>query len=126
MVVVYFSLSGLVVNITAASSRLAVVKESVRNASRLLPGHSALLVSLVNGTSEVVQEAKQQVVVAGASLQRALERLELLRERLEESGAAVAQANTSVTATNTLVSDSHSTGGSGATTQGGEIGRAHV
>ena len=57
--------------------------------------------------------------MAGARLQRAPHGLELLRERLEESGAAVAQANTSVTATNTLVSDSHSTGGSGATTQGG-------
>ncbi|XP_067107794.1 laminin subunit alpha-1 [Osmerus mordax] len=100
---------GLVVNMTAASSRLAVVKESVRNASRLLPDHSALLVGLANGTSEVVQGAKQQIAVAGASLQRALERLEVLRERLEESGAAVARANTSVTATNTLVSDSHST-----------------
>lgn len=63
------------------------------------------------GTSEQVLEAKEQAAMANSSLQRALEYLEELRVRLEESSKAVAQAKISVSNTNQLFSDSHSTGG---------------
>lgn len=62
------------------------------------------------GTSEQVLDAKEQAALANASLQRALERLEELRVRLEKSSTAVAQAKTSISNTNQLFSDSQSTG----------------
>uniref|UniRef100_A0A4W5QWU3 Uncharacterized protein n=1 Tax=Hucho hucho TaxID=62062 RepID=A0A4W5QWU3_9TELE len=101
---------GLLANISHVTDRMALLKEKLCNTSRLIPEHGALLHSLPNGTSEQVLDAKEQTALANASLQRALERLEELRVRLEESSTAVAHAKTSISNTNQLFSDSQSTG----------------
>uniref|UniRef100_A0A8C8K1V3 Laminin, alpha 1 n=1 Tax=Oncorhynchus tshawytscha TaxID=74940 RepID=A0A8C8K1V3_ONCTS len=54
------------------------------------------------GTSEQVLDAKEQAALANTSLQRALERLEELRVRLEKSSTAVAQTRTTSTAESKL------------------------
>ncbi|CAB1341121.1 unnamed protein product [Coregonus sp. 'balchen'] len=103
------STEGLLANISDVTDRMALLKNNLHNTSRLIPEPAVLLHSLPNGTSEQVLEAKEQAAMANASLQRALERLEELRVRLEESSTAVAQVKTSFSNTNQLFSDSQST-----------------
>ncbi|XP_036790744.1 laminin subunit alpha-1 isoform X1 [Oncorhynchus mykiss] len=103
------STGGLLANISDVTDRMALLINNLHNTSRRIPQPAFLLHSLPNGTSEQVLEAKEQAAMANSSLQRALEYLEELRVRLEESSKAVAQAKISVSNTNQLFSDSHST-----------------
>ncbi|XP_071026114.1 laminin subunit alpha-1-like isoform X2 [Oncorhynchus clarkii lewisi] len=103
------STGGLLANISDVTDRMALLINDLHNTSRRIPQPAFLLHSRPNGTSEQVLEAKEQAAMANSSLQRALEYLEELRVRLEESSKAVAQAKISVSNTNQLFSDSHST-----------------
>ncbi|KAM4605993.1 laminin subunit alpha-1 [Polymixia lowei] len=100
---------GLRLNVSEVTARLGLVRDSVRNASRLLPQPISKLHSLSNGSSVVVQEVRHQTAVAQSNLQRAMERLEEVRAHLEHSSSVVEQANETVKSTNSLVMASHTT-----------------
>ncbi|KAK9952854.1 hypothetical protein ABG768_016886 [Culter alburnus] len=100
---------GLVFNVSEVTSRLSLVRANVQNFTQLLPEALSILRNLPNGSRDAILEAKQQAEAANASLQKALERLQDYRMKLDESLSAVGAVNTSSRNANQLVRDSEET-----------------
>ncbi|XP_072536108.1 laminin subunit alpha-1 [Salminus brasiliensis] len=100
---------GLALNVSDVNGRLNLVKASMDNFTQQLPETLNAMGNLSNGGRALVVEAKQQVEKANASLQKALERLDDYRVKLEESSSAVSSANTSAKTVNNMVKDSEDT-----------------
>ncbi|KAM3860333.1 laminin subunit alpha-1 [Diretmus argenteus] len=99
---------GLQLNVSMATARLGLVRESVHSTSRLLRQPISELHSLSNGSSAVLQEAGLQEVglqaaAARSGLQEVLERLQQLRAALQRSSSVVENAEKTVRDTNKLV-----------------------
>ncbi|XP_051970169.1 laminin subunit alpha-1 [Xyrauchen texanus] len=100
---------GLVFNVSEVSSRLNQVGANVQNFTQMLPEALNILQSLPNGSRAVILEAKHQVEAANVSVQKALERLEDYRMKLEESSSTISSAHNSIRNANQLFRDSEDT-----------------
>ncbi|XP_067290870.1 laminin subunit alpha-1 [Pseudorasbora parva] len=100
---------GLVFNVSEVSSRLSLVRANVQNFTHLLPEALSVLSNLSNGERDVILEVKLQAEAANASLQKALQRLEDYRLKLDQSFSAVGSANISRRSASQLVRDSEET-----------------
>ncbi|XP_029282402.1 laminin subunit alpha-1-like, partial [Cottoperca gobio] len=100
--------AGLQLSMSMVTSRLGLVRESVRNSTLLLQQPIRELQSLSNGSSAALQEAHQQAAAARSGLQHALNRLHTLRQQLQNSSSVVENTNHTVRETNQLVTRTQS------------------
>ncbi|XDV48183.1 hypothetical protein PO909_017644 [Leuciscus waleckii] len=101
--------AGLVFNVTEVTRRLSRVRANVQNFTHLLPEALSVLRNLPNGSRDEILEAKQQAEAVNATLQRALERLEDYRVKLDKSFSAVESVNSSSRSSIQLIRDSQET-----------------
>ncbi|XP_056099529.1 laminin subunit alpha-1 [Rhinichthys klamathensis goyatoka] len=87
--------AGLVFNVTEVTSRLSRVRANVQNFTHLLPEALSVLRNLPNGSRDELLEARRRAEAVNATLQRALQRLEDYRVKLDESFSAVESVNSS-------------------------------
>ncbi|KAK5850322.1 hypothetical protein PBY51_014581 [Eleginops maclovinus] len=98
----------LQVNGSMVTSRLGLVRESVRSSALLLRQPIRELQGLANGTAGVLLHVWRQADSARSGLQEALQRLHTLTLQLEDSSSVVETTSHTVRETNTLVSHTHS------------------
>ncbi|XP_056219655.1 laminin subunit alpha-1 [Seriola aureovittata] len=94
-------------NVSMVTSRLGLVKESIRNSSFLLHQPIKELQSLSNGSSLLLKQAQLQAAAVHSGLQAALLQLQRLRDQLQDSSSEVENTNTTVRETNQLVTHTH-------------------
>ncbi|XP_076577630.1 laminin subunit alpha-1 [Chaetodon auriga] len=97
----------LQLNAFILTSRLGLVRDSVRNFSLLLNQPINDLHSLSNGSSLMLQQAQLQAAAAHSSLQETLKRLHRLQQQLQDSSSVVENTNNTVRETNQLVTHTH-------------------
>ncbi|XP_071340289.1 laminin subunit alpha-1 [Trachinotus anak] len=97
----------LQLNVSMATSRLELVRESIRNSSFLLQQPITELQRLSNGSSVLLQQAQFQAAAACSGLQAALQQLQRLRDQLQDSSSVLENTNTTVRETNQLMTLTH-------------------
>ncbi|KAI4794688.1 hypothetical protein KUCAC02_031907 [Chaenocephalus aceratus] len=97
----------LQVNVSMVTSRLGLVRESLRSSALLLRQPIRELQSLANGTA-ALPGAELQAVSTHSVLQGALQRLHTLSLQLEDSSSVVQTTNHTVRETNTILTHTHS------------------
>ncbi|KAK5897644.1 hypothetical protein CgunFtcFv8_015135, partial [Champsocephalus gunnari] len=97
----------LQVNVSMVTSRLGLVRESLRSSALLLHQPIRELQSLANGTA-ALQGAELQAVSTHSVLQGALQRLHTLSLQLEDSSSVVQTTNHTVRETNNILTHTHS------------------
>ncbi|XP_040922183.1 laminin subunit alpha-1 [Toxotes jaculatrix] len=94
-------------SVSRVTSRLGLVRESIRSASLFLPQPITELQSLSNGSSMLLQQAQLQAAAARSGLQVALQQLQRLSNQLQDSSSVVENTTNTVRETNQLVTHTH-------------------
>ncbi|XP_059205207.1 laminin subunit alpha-1 [Centropristis striata] len=97
----------LQLHISMVSSRLGLVRDSVRSSRLLMRGPIGELQSSSNGSSSSLQQTQLAAAAARSGLQEALQRLQRLRLQLQDSSSVVENTNDTVKETNQLVEHTH-------------------
>ncbi|GLD72486.1 laminin subunit alpha-1-like protein, partial [Lates japonicus] len=93
----------LQLHVSMATSRLGVVRESIWNSTLLLHQPIRELQSVTNGSPASLPQAQLQAAAVHSSLQAALQRLQRLRDQLQDSSSVVENTNNTVRETNELL-----------------------
>ncbi|CAB1439667.1 unnamed protein product [Pleuronectes platessa] len=93
----------LQLKVSLVTSRLGLIRDSVRNSSLLLRQPIRELQSLSNGSSVSLQQAQLRTAAVHSGLQVALQQLERLKDQLQDSSSVVENTVKAVTETNQLV-----------------------
>ncbi|XP_034721225.1 laminin subunit alpha-1-like [Etheostoma cragini] len=101
------SAAELQLNVSMATSRLGLVRDSMRSSSLLLRQPIVELQSLSNASSPLLHAAMLQAAAASSGLQQALQRLHRLHLQLQHSSSVVDNTNNTVRETNQLVTHTH-------------------
>ncbi|XP_041824167.1 laminin subunit alpha-1 [Melanotaenia boesemani] len=97
----------LQLNVSMATSRLRMVRDSIRNSSFRLHQPVKELLSLPNGLFVVEQQVHNQSATTHSGLRGALQRLQKLREQLQDSSSVVENTNNTARETNGLMMHTH-------------------
>ncbi|XP_074549755.1 laminin subunit alpha-1 [Halichoeres trimaculatus] len=97
----------LQLNVSMVTSRLGLVRESLRNSSILLRQPITELLHLSNGSAAMLKQSQLQATAARSNLEEALQRLHTLRQKLQTSSSVVENTNMTVKETNQLVTETH-------------------
>ncbi|XP_067342410.1 laminin subunit alpha-1 isoform X1 [Channa argus] len=98
----------LQLNVSMATSQLGLVREGVLNYSLRIRRPLTELQSIINGSSAPLQQTQLQAATAHSGLQVALQRLQMLRNQLQDSSTVVKKTNNNVREANQLLTHTHS------------------